>query len=387
MKRAIPLMIGGILMLAVLVAVIVIPIAFKAAPPTPTAFVAPTATQEQYATLSGFCGSEKIPFFSDPAVIAALAKYQLAVNCQAMGSIAMVTQLSTAQLKAQKTDFLSPSNNAAVAIFESKHNKADFAGYQATDVFYSPLVLLTVKEARDAEIKVNAIQLRDGFYYFADMTALANQVVNKVTWQTLDPSQTALSGYVKVGSTDPGSSNSGNLFYMLLGNVIAGDPTQGFTSADQATVLPKLHQIRVNVGDKASTSEDLFNEWIQGAKEYTFPMANVYESQILEYSNAQPADFNSRINTEFSVVYPEPDINSVHEIICLDSQCARLITALKSPDLQPLEWQHGFRTTANNDPSVFPNLKVPRLTQFTNLSEPDVYLAAVACLQDTGPCQ
>jgi len=304
-----------------------------------------------------------------------------------MGSIAMVTQLTTVQLKAQNTDFLSPSNSAAVAIFESKHKKGDFPGYQASDVFYSPLVLLTVKEARDAEIKVNAIQKRDGFYYFADMPALANQVVNKVTWQTLDPSQSALTGYVKIGSTDPGSSNSGNLFYFLLGNILAGDPTQGFTTSDQAKVLPLLHQIRVNVGNKASTSEDLFNEWIQGAKEYTFPMANVYESQILEYSNEQPADFKARINTEFSVVYPEPDINSVHEIICLDPDCGRFIAALKSPDLQPLEWKHGFRTAANNDPSVFPNIKVPRLTRFTNLPEPDVYLAAVACLQDAGPCQ
>lgn len=66
MKRAVPLLIGGLLMLAVLVAVIVIPVAFKAAPPTPTAFVAPTATQEQYATLNGFCGSEKIPFLMIP---------------------------------------------------------------------------------------------------------------------------------------------------------------------------------------------------------------------------------------------------------------------------------------------------------------------------------
>lgn len=387
MKRAVPLIVGGILVLAVLVAVVLIPILFKAAPATPTPIVAPTATQEQYVTLSGFCGSEKIPFFSDPDVIAALAKYQLSVSCTAMGSIAMVTQLSTDQLKAQKTDFLSPSNSAAVAIFESKHKKGDFPGYQASDVFYSPLVLLTVKEARDAEIKVNAIQKRDGFYYFADMPALANQVVNKVTWQTLDPTETALTGYVKIGSTDPGSSNSGNLFYFLLGNILAGDPSQGFTTSDQSKVLPLLHQIRVNVGNKASTSEDLFNEWIQGAKEYTFPMANVYESQILEYSNEQPADFKARINTEFSVVYPEPDINSVHEIICLDANCGRLIAALKSADLQPLEWKHGFRTTANNDPSVFPNIKVPHLTQFTNLPEPDVYLAAVACLQDTGPCQ
>ena len=135
MKRAVPLIVGGILMLAVLVAVILIPIMFKAPPATPTPIVAPTATEQHYVTLNGFCGSEKIPFFSDPAVIAALAKYQLTVNCTAMGSIAMVTQLTTEQLKAQKTDFLSPSNSAAVAIFESKHKKADFSGYQASDVF------------------------------------------------------------------------------------------------------------------------------------------------------------------------------------------------------------------------------------------------------------
>lgn len=387
MRRILSLVVGGILLLAVLVAIVAIPKVFKAPPATPTSYVRATATSEQFTTLNGYCGSEKIPLFSDPAVIAALAKYQLAVNCQPLGSIAMVTTLSTADLKAQKIDFLSPSNNATVAIFESSHNKADFSGYQTADVFYSPLVLLAVKEARDAEIKVNAIQLRDGFYYFADMPALENQVVNKMTWQTLDPTLTALNGPVRIGSTDPGSSNSGNLLYLLLSNIAAGDPTQGITSTDLPKVLPIINQIKIGVGLKSSTSEDLFNEWIQGAKEYTFPLVNIYESQILEYSNEQPADFKSRINTEFSVVYPEPDINSVHEMICLDTACGRLITALKSPDLQSLEWKHGFRTGPADDPAVFPNLKVPRLTQFTNLPEPSVYLSVVACLQGKSPCQ
>jgi hypothetical protein len=387
MKRAIPLIIGGVLLLAALVAIVVIPIAFKAPPATATSYVAPTATVEQFSTLNGFCGSEKIPFFNDPAVITALANYQVAVNCQPLGSIAMVTTISTADLKSQKVDFLSPSNNAAVAIFESSHNKSDFPGYQTADVFYSPLVLLAVKEARDAEIKVNVVQLRNGDYYFADMPALENQVVTKATWQTLDPSQTALAGPVRIGSTNPGSSNSGNLLYLLLGNIAAGDPTQGFTSNDLPRVLPILNDIEVGAGLKSSTSEDLFNEWIQGAKEYTFPLVNVYESQILEYSNEQSTDFKSRINTEFSVVYPEPDINSVHEIICLDAQCARLIAALKSPELQALEWKHGFRTGSNDDQSVFPNIKIPRLTKFTNLPEAGVYLSTVACLQNKGPCQ
>jgi len=79
----------------------------------------------------------------------------------------MVTQLTTVQLKAQNTDFSSPSNSAAVAI-SKQSTKREFSRLSSFDVFYSPLVLLNSEEARDAEIKVMHSRSGMVFYYFAD---------------------------------------------------------------------------------------------------------------------------------------------------------------------------------------------------------------------------
>ena len=154
-------------------------------------------------------------------------------------------------------------------------------------------------------------------------------------------------------------------------------------------MLPALHLIKANVGQKASTSEDFFTTWIQGADEYKFPLAWVYESQILEWSNQSGSDV-SRLGKEFTVLYPEPDIYSVHQVICLNPRCARLLDALRSPEFQTAAWKHAFHTVINgvpNDPGMFPHLKSPKLTKITNLPEADVYLATLACLKDQGQCQ
>ena len=357
-------------------------------PPTPV--VTPTTLPVEFESLKGYCGSEKIPLFADPATIDVLAKFKLAVQCIPLGSTAMVADITTQDLQTQKIDFLSPSNNAASNVFKGKHNTADFPGYQVADIFYSPMVVLAVNEARDAEIKQGVVVQRDNAYWIIDMPKLTTQILNKTRWETLDSSQTTLSGPIKVGSTDPGTSNSGGLLYIgEFGNAIAGDPYQAYQTSDQPKVLPALHQIKVNVGQKASTSEDFFTTWIQGADEYKFPLAWVYESQILEWSNQAGSDI-ARVGKEFSILYPEPDINSVHQVICLNTRCSRLVDALRSPEFQTAAWKHAFRTVINgvaNDASTFPHLQTPRLTKITNLPEADVYLATIACLKDQGACQ
>ena len=125
--------------------------------------------------------------------------------------------------------------------------------------------------------------------------------------------------------------------------------------------------------------------------EYQYPLGWVYESQILEYSNTSGSDLKSRLNSEFSVLYPEPDIYSVHQVIALTPAGARLITALQDPELQALAWKHGFRSMTSgvtDDPGTFPNMTFPaRLTSVTSLPDPDVILRVVACLNDDTQCQ
>ena len=204
-------------------------------------------------------------------------------------------------------------------------------------------------------------------------------------------SGSTLNGYVKVGSTDPAASNSGNLLYFLLANTFAGDPGQAMQVSDLPKVLPILSQVKHSQGLQATRSEDFFNRWISGVAEYQYPLGWAYELQLLEYSNTSGADLQKRLNTEFSILYPEPDIYSVHQIIALTPAGQRLITALQDPALQALAWKHGFRsmtTSVSDDPATFSNLKYPaRLTSVTSLPDPDGILRVVACLTDDTQCQ
>jgi len=350
----------------------------------------PTITPVPFVTINCIIGSEKQPFFSDPDVIKALSdRYQLAVKFTTQGSIAMVSQISTADLKSQGIDCLSPSNNSASALFEADHHKSDFPAYQTADVFYSPLVMPAIADARDAEIKAGVVQQRDGYYYIVDVKKLGAQISGQEAWTSVDSSST-LSGYVKVGSTDPAASNSGNLLYFLLGNTFAGDPLQAMQVSDLATVLPLLSQVHHSQGLQANRSEDFFNRWISGVAEYQYPLAWVYESQLLEYSNQPGSDIQSRLNSEFSILYPDPGVYSVHQIIALTPNGQRLITALQDPALQALAWKHGFRSMSpgvTDDPATFPNLQVPgHLTSVTSLPDPDVITRVVACLNDDSQC-
>jgi len=382
-----------ILLVVIIVAATLIPTILSSlqASLPPTAVLVPTATAPQFATLNCIIGSEKQPFFNDPDVVKALSdKFQIAVHFTTQGSIAMVSQLSSADLKAQAIDCLSPSNNSASALFEKNHKKADFPGYQTADIFYSPLVMPAVAEARDAENQAGVVQQRDGFYYVVHVDQLGQQISEQALWTSLASAST-LSGYVKVGSTDPAASNSGNLLYFLLGNAFAGDPLQAMQMSDLAKVLPILSRVKHSQGLQATRSEDFFNRWISGVAEYQYPLGWVYESQILEYSNSSGSDLQSRLNSEFSVLYPEPDIYSVHQVIALTPAGQRLITALQDPQLQALAWKHGFRSMSSgvtDDPATFPNMKFPaRLTSVTSLPDPNVITRVVACLNDDAQCQ
>lgn len=338
-------------------------------------------------TLKGYCGSEKLPFFQDAAVVKLLSnKYRLTVNCEAKGSIAQVTEPTTDDLKKGGYDFLSPSNNSAGALFEQSHKKTDFAGYQVADVFYSPMVIMAVAPAREALIKANIVTKRGEFYYIVDFGKLAQNMAEGKTWKDIDPNVQTISGLLTLGSTNPVTSNSGNLLYFLLGNTLAGNPMQPMQMSDYAKVGPLLAKIKHSQGLQQTTTENLFSRWLTVDK-WRYPLVWVYESQVLENSD----NLAPRIQSgEVSILYPEPDIYSTHQIIALDVNAQRLITALADPEVLALAWRHGFRSlnpSVKNDATVFA-VKVPdQLTSIAGLPEPDVISRIIGCLKDDTQCQ
>ena len=374
-------LLGGVMLLVLVVLAVALTVGNQPASPS----APPTPTPLAFVSINCIIGSEKKPLLDDPDVQQILRdRYSLQVNATPKGSIDQVLMDNTA-LKG--IDCLWPSNFSAVSIFESQHDKSAFPGYQATQVMYSPLVVYAANEARDAEIKAGLVEKRGDNYYLTKMADLVNgQMLKGMTWESLNADK--LKGPVKVQSTNPVNSNSGNLLYMLILNTLAKDPYTPATLETARPVLPILLKFKQLQGLQFTGSEDVFESWMATGR-FSAPLLAGYESQILEWSILHPDLIDAKVKT-ITVLYPEPTVQSIHVIIALTLNGQRLTTAMQDPEIQQIAWKkHGFRSIQGitNAPANFPAVTVPAdITSITSLPDSDVILAARDCLK-TGQCQ
>lgn len=289
-----------------------------------------TSGSHEPVSLRGYVGGEKLGFLRDPEVQQLLSKrYQIDIDAIKAGSIEMVSG------DVSDVDFLWPSSQVALEIYEES------GGPLAKDelVFNSPIVLYSWDIVADALQQQGIVTRANAGYYAVDLSALVRIVQEERTWEDLGVSQ--LYGKVKVVSTDPTKSNSGNQFAGLLANTLNGGEV-----VDQVTIdayLPEIDSFFGSLGFLHSSSGDLFSQYLkQGVGAY--PLVVGYESQIVEFS-LENREALPLIQEKTRILYPQPTVWSSHPIIALDEPAERLIDALLDPDVQALAWsKHGFRT-------------------------------------------
>ena len=131
-------------------------------------------------------------------------------------------------------DYLFPSSSIALEYYEDLHGKP----LQNETILNTPIVLYTHRIVLDALVEQGAAETVEDVNY-VDMNKLVEP----------DPEGNPLEGYrcgralwkVSVDTTDPASSNSGNMFAALLADILNGGETP--TQADLGEVLPKLQDI------------------------------------------------------------------------------------------------------------------------------------------------
>ena len=128
-------------------------------------------------------------------------------------------------------------------------------------------------------------------------------------------------GPVRMFSTHPAKSNSGNIWSALLATAFNDGRTP--TEEDLPTVLPRVEAYFDAMGFMEDSSGDIFENFLKqgmGAR----PMIVGYENQLVEFliENAQAADL---IRDRIRVLYPAPTIYASHPMIALDRRCERLI--------------------------------------------------------------
>lgn len=308
--------------------------------------------------IHGYIGGEKKHFLENPKVLNILrSRYEILVDFQKSGSLEMVR---SAPLNGK--DFLWPSNQVAVEFFQERGLKT----YGQEIIFNSPIVIYTWKEVSEALEKKGMIQTFNGVSFLKDMDTLIQMMLEGENWSSLGLEQ--LYGKIKLFSTDPLFSNSGNMFYALLANLLNGGEVLGLNHFEK--VMPKLKQFYARMGFMERSSSDIFENFLKmgiGAR----PMIAGYENQMVEFA-LQNEHLRTVIQEKIVVLYPVPTIWSSHPMIALNENGKLLLEALKDKEIQNIAWtEHGFRSgvmAVENDPKALNLLGVPaRVTAVTQM--------------------
>lgn len=293
--------------------------------------------------LTIYFGGEKSRFLRNPDLLAILSRYGVALEAIRAGSIEMAAD---PDLSVDGVACLWPSNDVAVELARDAGRPVR----SDTNIFNSPIVFYAWDEIADALETAGVARRREDGFWVADVTAMVALIESGARWrEDLDVN---VFGPVRVLSTDPTRSNSGNIWAALMATALNGGETP--TPEDLPALLPRLVGYFERMGYMEDSSGDIFENFLRqgmGSR----PIIVGYENQLIEFL-IENGDAAARILDRIRIIYPEPTIFASHPLIALSGECGRLIEALEDPEAQALAWAaHGFRSGligVENDPDA-----------------------------------
>ena len=309
-------------------------------------------------TLSGFIGSEKGPFFNDPAVIAALRRGGFIVNVTTAGS------RQIAGMDLSKVDFAFPAGVPA-----AEKIRQDHPGSKAVVPFYTPMAIATWRPIVDLLTAAGVVRTSGGVTTL-DVAAYMSLVDKNTRWKDLPGNTTyPVNKSILITSTDVRKSNSAAMYLALTSYVANGDNIVQ-NDAEAAKLMDRLSPLFLRQGFVASSSEEPFEDYlVQGMGKS--PMVMIYESQFIQ----RAASGDGSITSEMVLMYPDPTIFSKHTFVGLTANGIRLGDFLANDaEMRSLATEYGFRTT---DTAAFTKfvadhkLAVP--AAFVNVIDPPTY--------------
>jgi hypothetical protein len=292
-------------------------------------------------TVHGIIGG-KIAFLQDENVVSLLKeKYGLTVEYKRVGSIEMINECQSG------LDYCWPSSQTAGETIKSKLGSAVLAN---EIIFNSPLVMYTWAPIADALVAEEIVKQSGDTFYIVDLPRFVSMIDEGMPWS--DIGLTQLYGPVRVLTSDPTQSNTGNSFAGLLANTLNGGVVVDQTSVQAIT--PELQDFFGRLGLLPDTTTLLFEQFLSlgiGA----CPVIAAYESNMIEYNLSHPSqDVQDYVRQNVRTLYPKPTVWTSQPLLALTPGGQRLMTALRDPEIQRLGWEHhGFRTAV---PGVINNI-------------------------------
>ena len=294
-----------------------------------------TPASTKVVTVHGVIGSEKLPFFQDPDVMAEFRArgYDVQVDTAGSRQIATTVDLS-------KYDFAFPAGQpAAVKIQQDHKAKAVYVP------FFTPMAIATFVTIGDL-LKTDGAATSSGGVYTLDVSKFLNLVAQNKRWTDISGNTAYPAGKsILITSTNPTTSNSAAMYlaiasYVANGNNVVENPSQALG------VLPKISPLFLRQGFTESSSEAPFDDYLSIGIGKD-PMVMIYESQYL----ARLAAKDGSIKSDKALMYPSPTVLSKHTLVPLTPSgdaIGRLL--VNDSKLQSLAVKYGFRTS---DPNAF----------------------------------
>jgi hypothetical protein len=304
--------------------------------------------EKEKITVIGKAGSEKTGFLHSESARKIFASHGIHVDARQAGSVEMVKDAPTG------LDFLWPASQVNLEYFRMANGDI----LHAADIFNSPIVLYSWDIVTDALIARGIVEHRGGVYYVVDLSKLLSWIMAKKQWKDIGLNQ--LYGSMIIRTTDPGKSNSGNMFAALVANTLNNGEV--VTADTLNAVLPKVRVFYLRLGHMERSSGVLFDMFLQqGVGAY--PIIVGYENQIVEYSLAH-REAIPLLKEKIRVLYPIPTVWATHPCVALTANGKLFLDVLKNAKIQKIAWeQHGFRSGilgVENDPSILEVAGLPR---------------------------
>jgi len=279
----------------------------------------------------GVIGSEKGPFFADPAVRAEFRKQGLDVQVDAVGSWQMTS------VKLGEYAFAFPASAPAAERIQRQRETT-----KAYAPFYSPMVVATFTPVAELLARPGtgiARRAPDGHWVF-DMKAYLAASAKGLRWNQIPDSGAYPSpNAVLVSTTQPRDSNSAAMYAAVVSELANGEAVVA-DDAQRQKVQPAVDAQFVKQGYLERTSEQPFESYLANGLNYK-PLVWAYEAQFLGRVNAA----DPGMTADKVLAYPEPTVLSKHTLVPFDANGDKVGNLLMTnPELARLAARHGFRT-------------------------------------------
>jgi ABC-type Fe3+ transport system substrate-binding protein len=336
-----------------------------------------TATASSVVTLNINYGTEKEAWFTEAISQFQKANPGILVNLKGQGSMASYAALSQIS-ETSKTlgndpipALWSPAASIQVNLLNSQNQMNKELAASCKRLVLSPLVIMAWEDR--AKVFEAAYKDKGGITFSNLFDAVDRKGKAQGKWENIggDPAW----GYIKLGHTDPSSSNSGMMLLLGLANNFYGR-TQALTVPEitDSKFVYFMTEIEKAVTTPLGSSTGTFMDDVvtKGPSSYDFVL--VYEALALEKYKAAIG----RQAQPLRIVYPAYNLYSDHPLCLIDhpsitadqrTAAVKLQQFLLTPEIQKLAVKYGFRPADSN---------IPIFGAGSSFDDPDIKNAGVS---------